>query len=62
VLKESRAVYRAASEGVMNLADKFFEMDRPSALAGLEMYKEHVAGSERLSAYYAASQKNPALR
>jgi hypothetical protein len=32
VLKESRAVYKAASEGVMNLADKFFEMERAQAL------------------------------
>lgn len=32
VLKESRAVYKAASEGIMNLADKFFEMERAQAL------------------------------
>lgn len=32
VLKESRSVYKAASEGVMNLADKFFEMERAQAL------------------------------
>ena len=31
VLRESKAVYRAASEGVINLADKFFEMDRGDA-------------------------------
>jgi hypothetical protein len=32
VLKESRSVYKAASEGIMNLADKFFEMERAQAL------------------------------
>jgi hypothetical protein len=32
VLRESKAVYRAASEGVINLADKFFEMERTNAL------------------------------
>lgn len=32
MLKESRAIYKAASEGVMNLADKFFEMERAQAL------------------------------
>jgi hypothetical protein len=32
VLRESKAVYRAASEGVINLADKFFEMDRANAM------------------------------
>lgn len=31
VLRESKAVYRAASEGVINLADKFFEMERADA-------------------------------
>jgi hypothetical protein len=32
VLRESKAVYRAASEGVINLADKFFEMDKADAM------------------------------
>ena len=32
VLRDSRAIYRAASEGVINLADKFFEMERTDAL------------------------------
>lgn len=32
VLRESKSVYRAASEGVINLADKFFEMERADAL------------------------------
>ena len=44
VLKESRAVYKAASEGVMNLADKYFEMERAQALQGLELYKDHQVG------------------
>ncbi len=32
ILKESRSIYRAVSEGIMNLADKFFEMERGDAL------------------------------
>lgn len=32
VLKETRATYRVVCEGVINLADKFFEMDRTDAL------------------------------
>jgi hypothetical protein len=32
VLRESKAIYRAASEGVINLADKFFEMGRADAM------------------------------
>lgn len=32
VLREARAVYRVVCEGVINLADKFFEMERADAL------------------------------
>lgn len=32
VLREVRAIYRTACEGVINLADKFFEMERTDAL------------------------------
>ncbi|WIA23438.1 hypothetical protein OEZ85_000192 [Tetradesmus obliquus] len=62
VLKESRSVYKAASEGVMNLADKIFEMERAQALQGIELYKDNLALCERLNAYYAAMQNLPALR
>lgn len=39
VLREVKAVYRMVSEAVINLADKFFEMDRTDAQLGLELYK-----------------------
>jgi hypothetical protein len=29
---------------------------------GIELYKEHMALNEKLNAYYAAMQTNPALR
>lgn len=62
VLKESRAVYKAASEGIMNLADKYFEMERSDALQGIELYKENAVLSEKLNNYYSVMQNNPALR
>ncbi|KAI8472078.1 MAG: ANTH domain-containing protein [Monoraphidium minutum] len=62
VLRDARSVYRAASEGVINLADKFFEMTRDDALRGLELYREALALHEKLAAYYAAMQAIPALR
>jgi hypothetical protein len=34
-----RPVYKVVCEGVMNLADKFFEMERADAVRGLEVYK-----------------------
>jgi len=62
VLRESKAVYRAASEGVINLADKFFEMGKPDALRGLDLYKDALALHEKLTQYYAAMQAVPALK
>ncbi len=48
VLKESFKIYKAISEGLINLADKFFEMDYLSAQKGIEIYKEAIVSSERL--------------
>lgn len=62
VLKESRAIYKCISEGVMNLADKFFEMDRADALRGLESYREVALLNDKLNAYYAVMQNNQNLR
>jgi hypothetical protein len=61
VLRESRAVYRAASEGVMNLADKYFELGRDDALRALELYKRHVELSDQLSGWFGVLRQNPAL-
>eukprot|EP00775_Hariotina_reticulata_P008689 gene8689-8870_t len=55
-------VILAASEGVMNLADKFFEMERAQAVQGIELYKDNLALNERMNAYYATMQALPALK
>ena len=47
VLTESFKVYKAISEGLINLADRFFEMDYLDALQGLEAYKESLLAQER---------------
>lgn len=62
VLRESRSIYRIVSEGIMNLADKFFEMERPDALRALEMYKEMVMLNEKLNNYFAQIQQHPQLK
>lgn len=56
ILAECFRIYRAISEGVINLADKFFEMDRIDARKGLEMYKEAIDSTERLQTYFSAIQ------
>ena len=50
VLKESFRIYKAVSEGVINLADKFFEMEYLEAQKGLEIYKESVVDNAKLQA------------
>lgn len=54
VLKESFKIYKAISEGLINLADKFFEMDYLSAQKGLEIYRQSIMDSERLQVASAA--------
>ena len=52
VLKESFKVYKAISEGIINLADRFFEMEYLEAQKGLEIYKESIVGNNRLQVVY----------
>jgi len=52
VLKESFRIYKATSEGIINLASVFFELDVVEASKGLDAYKESVAGNAALSDYY----------
>ena len=51
MLKESFKVYKVLSEGLINLADRFFEMDHAAAAQGLDVYREAIAGSNRLQAH-----------
>ena len=51
VLKESFKVYKAVSEGIINLADRFFEMEYLDAQRGLELYKESLVANDRLQVF-----------
>lgn len=57
VLKESFKVYKAISEGIINLADRFFEMDYLDAQKGLEIYKESIVGNTRLQVILSLQQE-----
>ena len=59
VLKESFKVYKAVSEGLINLADKFFDMDYFDAQKALEIYKESILSAERLQVSAAAAFFSP---
>lgn len=60
VAKESFKVYKAISEGLINLADRFFEMEYLDAQKGLEIYKEAMVANERLQVLH-LDFGNPAL-
>lgn len=62
VVKESFKLYKAVSEGVINLADAFFEMERGEAARGLELYRESTAANEALSTYYATIEQIEEVR
>ncbi|PSC73445.1 clathrin assembly [Micractinium conductrix] len=62
VLKESFQLYKAVSEGVINLAGAFFEMEYHDATHGLELYKESVAAAEALTGYYTAVEQIEEIR
>ncbi|KAL7239663.1 hypothetical protein ACSBR2_005536 [Camellia fascicularis] len=52
VASESIKIYNAISDGVVNLVDKFFEMQRHDALKALDIYQRSGKQAERLSEFY----------
>ncbi|OVA09489.1 AP180 N-terminal homology (ANTH) domain [Macleaya cordata] len=52
VASESVRIYAAISDGILNLVDKFFEMQRHDAVRALEIYKKAGNQTERLSEFY----------
>mmetsp|Transcript_19102 Transcript_19102/g.32780 ORF Transcript_19102/g.32780 Transcript_19102/m.32780 type:complete len:600 (-) Transcript_19102:1700-3499(-) len=62
VLRETRATYKVVCEGVINLADKFFEMERSDAIKGLETYKENSVLNDKLNTFFSSINNIPALR
>lgn len=54
VVRESFKLYKALSEGVINLLDLFFTFDYVNAAKGLSIYRETVSSSEALSGFYSS--------
>ncbi|XP_024013081.1 putative clathrin assembly protein At5g35200 isoform X2 [Eutrema salsugineum] len=52
VLTESTKIYQALTDGIDNLVDKFFEMQRNDALKALDMYRRAVKQAGRLSEFF----------
>lgn len=56
ILTECFRLYRVISEGVINLAEQFFEMDRVDASKALEMYRESVNSTSQMQTFFNAIQ------
>ncbi|CAE6199897.1 unnamed protein product [Arabidopsis arenosa] len=52
VISESTKIYQALTDGIDNLVDKFFEMQRNDALKALDMYRRAVKQAGRLSEFF----------
>ncbi|TQD92061.1 hypothetical protein C1H46_022340 [Malus baccata] len=52
VAGESAKLYAAINGGIVNLLDKFFEMQRNDAVKALEIYKKSGSQEERLSEFF----------
>ncbi|XP_023635111.1 putative clathrin assembly protein At5g35200 isoform X2 [Capsella rubella] len=52
VISESTKIYQALTDGIDNLVDKFFEMQRTDALKALDMYRRAVKQAGRLSEFF----------
>ena len=62
VVKESFRGYRAASEGVINLADSLFEMTAQAATQALDCYRAALLLTSKLQAFYRSAEGVVGLR
>jgi hypothetical protein len=52
VALESVRIQTAINDAILNLVDKFFEMQRDDAITALDMYKRAISQAEQLSEFY----------
>lgn len=62
VVRESFKIYKATSEGIINLADKFFEMNYHDGIKAMEIYNEALQSGEDLQKYHAGLQQMDAVK
>jgi hypothetical protein len=62
VVQESFKLYKALSEGIINLADTFFKMPYLEGMRAQEVYNEAVCGGEALKKYHAKLQQMDAVK
>eukprot|EP00257_Ricinus_communis_P023436 XP_015583422.1 putative clathrin assembly protein At5g35200 isoform X1 [Ricinus communis] len=52
VAGESVKLYVAITDGILNMVDKYFEMERHDAIRALEIYKKAASQGEKLSEFF----------
>ena len=61
VVRESFKIYQITQDGIINLVDKFFEMDYLDAKKAFEIYKTSMKQTEALSQYYTSIKSVPSM-
>eukprot|EP00884_Botryococcus_braunii_P012856 jgi/Botrbrau1/21571/Bobra.174_2s0068.2 len=62
VVKEGLGLYKVISEGIINVSDKFFDMEYLDAVKGLEIYKQAVLDFSNLQGYLRHVEQIDGLR
>ncbi len=62
VVGDSFKLYKAISEGIINLADKFYDMDYINAMRAMEIYNEAIQGGNALKQYHSKIQTLPPVK
>ena len=61
IVRESFKIYQTTQDGIINLVDKFFEMEYLDAKKAFEMYRLSIRQTEGLTAFYRALQSVPSM-
>jgi len=59
MMKDAFSLHRCASEGVVNLLEHFFTLEREAALTGVELYKQFMSQTDRVIGMHSTAQKLP---
>ena len=62
MVREALKLYKASSEGIINLADCFFQMEYLDAIKAVEIYNEALQGGNALRKYLAHLQEMEAVK
>lgn len=61
IVRESFKIYQTCQDGIINLVDRFFEMEYLEAKKAFETYKLSIKQTEALSVFYRAIQDVPSM-